>query len=96
MLIRYRAGLALTSLLFLIAATPHKPAHANDTAPRQSIQDIYSKRALRRARTILQLQLLQMRAQRLEGVANAVRRTLEASAIRPPAPYKERPRIDLP
>jgi hypothetical protein len=58
--------------------------------------ELYSKRALRRARTILQLQLLEMRAQRLEAVANAVRRTLHARAAWPQTMDKERLLIDLP
>lgn len=95
MLNRYRAGLAVTSLFCFIAATPQRPAHTINAA-QACVGDLYSKRALRRARTILQLQLLQMRAQRLQAVGDAVRRTLQSSRTWPPRSDKERLPFDLP
>jgi hypothetical protein len=79
MLDRYRAVLALTSLCLLAAAPAAHHRHArhsrypNLTPPAAGI-DIYSRRALRRARTILQLKLLELREEQLERVRRAVER----------------------
>ncbi len=67
MYLRYRAGLVLTSLLVLCAATG-----TAKTAPHAD--EIYSRRALRRARIILQLKLLELRSERLERVRKALER----------------------
>ncbi len=76
----YRAALALTSLMVLCL-----PAHASDkrVAPRlrvrpatYSIDTLYSKRALRRARIILELKLLDLRKARLERVRKAIERNV--------------------
>jgi len=78
---RYRAALALTSLLLLgcLQARPHHAARAprgpvNRTMPAPS--EIYSRRALRRARTILQLELLSLREERLERIRKALERRI--------------------
>ncbi len=79
MLDRYRAVLALTSLCLLAAApaTHHRHArhsrHPNFAPPAAGIE-IYSRRALRRARIILQLKLLELHEAQLERVKRAVER----------------------
>jgi hypothetical protein len=87
MLDRYRAALALTSLC-LLAASPghHRHArHANhpNLAPPAAGIEIYSRRALRRARIILQLKLLELHAMQLERVRKAVERALKAGQPHP-------------
>jgi hypothetical protein len=81
MLIGYRAGLALTSLLLLLctAASPASTSDANKrraaqvaATHRPAVDQLYSARALRRARTILQLKLLELRSERLERVRKAI------------------------
>jgi hypothetical protein len=72
MLDRYRAALALTSLLLLAAAPPGHHRHRH-TVPTAGIE-LYSQRALRRARIILELKLLELRAEKLEAVRRAVLR----------------------
>lgn len=74
---RYRTALALTSLLLLAAAPAH---HQRRHAAAPSI-DLYSARALRRARTILQLKLLEIRKARLERVRRALERGLPVDQI---------------
>lgn len=76
---RYRAALALTLALAAslpaaarIARRPHAARHhAISTAP-FSPGDLYSRRALRRARIILQLKLMELRSERLERVRKAI------------------------
>ena len=80
MLDRYRAALALTSLLSLGAAPGHhrhpaRQSHSNLAAPAAGIA-LYSRRALRRARTILQLRLLELHEEQLDRVRRAVERHL--------------------
>jgi hypothetical protein len=82
MLNRYRAALALTSLL-TIAASPghhrhaHHARHPNLATPPAGIE-IYSRRALRRARIILQLKLLELHQLQLDRVRRAIERVLKA------------------
>jgi len=77
MLDRYRAALALTSLLLLAAASGH---HRHSHAKRPSLAqppagiELYSRRALRRARIILQLKLLELHEEQLDRVKRAVQR----------------------
>jgi hypothetical protein len=82
MLNRYRAALALTSLCLLAASpTHHRHAHrapAVGAARAAAGIEIYSRRALRRARSILQLKLMEMHALQLERVRKAIERILEA------------------
>ena len=80
MLDRYRAVLALTSLLSLGAAHAHhrhpaRHARSNLVAPAPGLE-LYSRRALRRAKIILQLKLLELREQQLDRVRRAVERHL--------------------
>jgi len=81
---RYRAALALTSVLLIAAppattAAPLHPPHRRTAGLRAAADPppaavLYSRRALRRARTILQLKLLELRAERLERVRKAIER----------------------
>lgn len=73
MLDRYRAALALTSLLLLAAAPPGHHRHRHTISAGAGIE-LYSQRALRRARIILELKLLELRAEKLEAVRRAVLR----------------------
>jgi hypothetical protein len=86
MLDRYRAALALTSLL-LLAASPAHHRHARHAARPAVAQpapgiELYSRRALRRARIILQLRLLELHQLQLERVRQAIERAL----VDPPTP----------
>jgi hypothetical protein len=80
MAIRYRAALALTLAFCLpVAAAAARPAHrqhkhAQSAAISASISaaDLYSRRALRRARIILELKLLELRSERLDRVRKAI------------------------
>lgn len=79
MTLRYPAAIALTLALIFCAAgaaakrpTPRRPSV---TASAAKI-DLYSRRALRRARTILQLKLLELREERLERARKAVLRRI--------------------
>ncbi len=83
MLNRYRAVLALTSLCLLAASPGHhrharQARHPNVVPPAAGIE-IYSRRALRRARIILQLKLLELREEQLDRVRRAVERRITAS-----------------
>lgn len=77
---RYRAALALT--LALAASLPpgaqaarHRHArHRAAPAATLSATDLYSRRALRRAKIILELKLMELRAKRLERVRKAIER----------------------
>ncbi len=87
MLDRYRAALALTSLC-LLAASPNHHRHARHARPAAAARasvgvEIYSRRALRRARTILQLKLMELRALQLERIRKAIERVLEADQPHP-------------
>ncbi|HET7814460.1 MAG TPA: hypothetical protein VFL13_08810 [Candidatus Baltobacteraceae bacterium] len=79
---RYRAMVALTSLLLLAGAPVPRGRHT--AVPSTSL---YSQRALRRARTILQLKLLELRKARLERVFRAIERGLPPDEMKhiPPA-----------
>lgn len=86
MLDRYRAALALTSLLLLAASGRHHHhprAHAlrPDLPPVPAGVDLYSRRALRRARIILQLKLLQMHEEQLDRVRQALQRRMPIDQI---------------
>ena len=80
MLDRYRAALALTSLLLLGAASGHhrhpaRHSRSNLAVPAAGIE-LYSRRALRRAKIILQLRLLELQQEQLDRVRRAVERHL--------------------
>ncbi|HEY8298608.1 MAG TPA: hypothetical protein VIG32_11375 [Candidatus Baltobacteraceae bacterium] len=76
----YRAAVALTSLILLgtSAWASDKRAftgHARQARARPAPvwgEDLYSRRALRRARTILELKLLELRKERLDRVRQAI------------------------
>jgi hypothetical protein len=77
MLARYLAALALTlALAASLPAAARVPRHGRThrTAAGHGISpaSLYSSRALRRARTILQLKLLELREERLERVRKAI------------------------
>lgn len=78
----YRTVAAATWLLILLAC----PATAKDKhlhlKAKSTVPDagLYSPRALRRARTILELRLMELRAARLECVREAIQRALLGSA----------------
>ena len=73
--VRYRAALALTLALPLAgqvdAAKPRLHVRRNTTAA-ATAEEIYSRRALRRAKIILQLKLLELRSEHLERVRRAI------------------------
>jgi len=80
MLDRYRAVLALTSLLLLGAAPGHhrhpaRHSRSNLAGPAPGLV-LYSRRALRRAKIILQLKLLELHEEQLDRVRRAVQRHL--------------------
>lgn len=81
MLDRYRAALALTSLL-LLAASPghHRHARNHRIAAAPAGLEIYSRRALRRARTILQLKLMELHALQLDRIRRSIERALSEPA----------------
>jgi hypothetical protein len=81
MSLRYPAAIALTLAVILsapsVAARVHRRhsiAEASTAPP--NIRELYSQRALRRARTILQLKLLELRQERLERVRKAIERRI--------------------
>ncbi len=81
MLFRYPAALALTLALSAPASAPKSVGHARrptqlHAASTVRVDDLYSRRALRRARIILQLKLLELRAERLERVRKALKRSI--------------------
>ena len=82
---RYRAALALTSLALLAASAGHHRharTHHVAAAPAGGIE-VYSRRALRRARTILQLKLMELHAMQLERVRRAVEHALSEPTPKP-------------
>ena len=87
---RYRGALAATWLFILIARpalaqqqNPHRP-HPRSTArpadPQRQLT-LYSSRALRRTRTILQLEMLEIREERLACVREVLERQLPADLL---------------
>jgi len=90
--IRYRAEVAVTSLVLALglwAATPRphespKPAPAPHRAAmtrREDPDGLYSRRALRRVRLILQLRMLELRKAHLERVRQAVEQHLSVDRL---------------
>lgn len=71
--------LLLTSVLLLgTTAAARRPVHAGG---QWTASALYSQRALRRARTILQLKLLEMRKAKLERVRRALEQRLPVSQL---------------
>lgn len=85
MSLRYRAAMTLTLVIALGAPAAGKPPRAAVPAPNVSpppaADVLYSRRALRRARTVLQLKLLELREQRLERVRKAIERGLPVDEL---------------
>jgi len=79
--VRYRSVALATWLLILpcgpASAKDKHPPHPTKVAPSAGL---YSPRALRRARTILELRLMELRAERLECVRRAVEQALAGRA----------------
>ncbi len=74
----YRTGVALTSL---VLATTLQATAARAENPPCDPGDVYSARALRRMRTLLQLRLLELRKERLSLVADAVQRRISIDEL---------------
>ena len=73
--VRYRAALALTLALPLAGrlAAAKPPLHVRrHTALATTAEELYSQRALRRAKIILQLKLLELRSEHLDRVRRAI------------------------
>ncbi len=88
----YRARVALTSLAlsFLLTGVtiePHNPCRLDPS--------LYSARAIRRARTLLQLRMLELREARLERVRAVIERRLPVDALLRSEPGR-RPRSGRP
>ncbi|MHB8146746.1 MAG: hypothetical protein ACYDGM_05700 [Vulcanimicrobiaceae bacterium] len=92
MRIGYRARVAMTSVMIAFglwgAAPPlhkeHRPGPAPKRAAGRAVADpdgLYSVRALRRARLILQLRLLELRKAHLERVRRAIEAHLPVDRI---------------
>jgi hypothetical protein len=79
--------LALLSILLAprTAASPAPSARPAATSPPLSPDALYSRRALRRARLLIQMRMLQFREERLECVRAALLRQLPP-ALRPQEP----------
>ncbi len=81
MFLRYLAALLLTLAVTAPGASAAKTirrAQCTPRAPRPHVQidDLYSRRALRRARILLQLKLLELRSERLERVRKAIEQSV--------------------
>ncbi len=92
MYIGYRAGVAVTSLVLALGlwGTAPKPHAGSKPTPvrtrvapgnRDDPDALYSRRALRRVRLILQLRLLELRKARLERVRQAIERHLSVDRL---------------
>ncbi len=82
--LRYRTAVALTLALAAFAAAAAKPAHHAKTrvsAAVRSASDLYSARALRRAKIIFQLEMLELRSEHLERVRRAIEQRLPVDQI---------------
>jgi hypothetical protein len=65
--------------------SPHPSAHPSPAATPLAPEELYSRRALRRARLLIQMRMLQLRDERLECVREAILRRLPAD-LRPDKP----------
>jgi hypothetical protein len=82
----YRTGVLVTSLLLASEAsadaTKVHPLPSCTAPPKRIIVDqLYSQRALRRARTLLQLRMLELRKAELDRVRQAILRRLPAGLL---------------
>ena len=80
-------------LAALIAAGPASPAPAATTHPAAGAalapEELFSRRAMRRARLLIQMRLFQLRDERLECVREALRRRLpDALWPEEPSPWR--------
>lgn len=91
---RYRAALALTlALAATLAASAALPKHRHrggktEPASRLTADELYSRRALRKARIILELKLMELRAERLERVRKALERHLPIDKLLEDGPLR--------
>jgi hypothetical protein len=85
MSLRYPAAIVLT--LAVLFAAPGVAAKKARTRPHPTdtqwppVREVYSQRALRRARILLQLKLLELRQERLERVRKAIERGLSIDGL---------------
>jgi len=83
-----QSWLATVAALTLAIAQPASQEHplpSASPAPATPADRLYSKRALRRARLIIEMQMLELREERLECVRSAILRRLPPE-LRPSAP----------
>ena len=78
-------AIILSMLILGCASAPALAKHSHHRAsatsqPPQSL-DMYSRRALRRARTILQLKLLELREERLDRARRVIEKRLPLSTL---------------
>lgn len=83
---RYRAALALTlAFAASLPAAAHVPRHRiavrHDVTSAAPAEVLYSRRALRRAKTILQLKLLELRRARLDRVRKAIEKNVPVDVL---------------
>jgi hypothetical protein len=76
MLNRYLAAIAVTSLLMTPAAHAGKKAHPSPVVVTPIPGSIYSRRAIRRARLLIQMQMYELHKARLDRIREAIRRNL--------------------
>lgn len=83
MIFRYIAASALTlaAALLLTAGSAARPRPRPRPSAAPDPAQIYSARALRKARIILELKLLQLREERLERVRKAIERHVPVDRI---------------
>ena len=75
---RYRTLVAVTSLAFAIALAGAAPRPIPSCAP---LGALYSRKALRRIRTLLQLRLIELRAAQLRRARAVVVRAIPVDAL---------------
>lgn len=85
---RYLAAVALPLALLALAAPAHRKTHhhrrlaaVRPASQRLDPTFLYSARALRRARTILQFKLLELRSEHLERVRKALEKHLPVDQL---------------
>lgn len=84
----YRSAAAATALSLLIllgasapALTKHSARHARQISRVSPALDVYSRRALRRVKTILQLKLLELHEERLDRARRVIEKQLPLSIL---------------
>jgi len=84
---RYRALVAVTSLALALALTGATPRPMPTCAP---VAGLYSARALRRMRSLLQMRLMELRLAQLQRARSAVVHALPVDALlQLPSPAKQ-------